>query len=99
MIREGGDSAQVGQGAGHGSGERGTGGDRGSPSRALALSRFLVPGRAVRCPRSVPLRCRWPRYLARAFALAPCRVRLGLPPAFVPGQREQGGKAGGHGAH
>ena len=96
VIREGGDSAQVGQGAGHGSAERETGGEGGSPSRSLALPWFLVPGHAVRCPRSVPLCCHWSRYLARAFALAPCRVRLGLPPAFVPGQRQQGGKAGGH---
>ena len=38
--------------------------------------------RAVRCPCPVPLRCRWPWRLAHTFALAPCRVRPGLPPAL-----------------
>ena len=44
------------------------------PSRALAPSRLPALSRAVRCPRSVPLRC---------CALAPCRVCPGPPP--VPG--------------
>ena len=39
--------------------------------------------RALRCPCSVPLCCRWPRRLAHAFALAPCRVRPSLPLVHV----------------
>ena len=48
---------------------------------------FPAPCPASCCPLPAlsPLCCRWPRYRARAFALAPCRVRPGLPPACVPG--------------
>ena len=46
------------------------------PSRALAPSRLPAISRAVRCPRSVPLRC---------CALAPCRVCPGPLPARAPG--------------
>ena len=55
------------------------------PSRALAPSWLPTQRRAVRCPRSVPLCCFWPRRLARVCALAPCRVCPGPPPARAPG--------------
>ena len=55
------------------------------PSRALAPSRLPAPCRAVCCPRSVPLRCCWPRCPVRVYALDPCRVCPGLLPGRAPG--------------
>ena len=55
------------------------------PSRALALSLRSVPRRGVRCSCSAPLRCRLPWRLARALALATCRLRPGRSPALVLG--------------
>ena len=54
------------------------------PSRAPAA--FWLPAlcRAVRCPRSVPPRCCWPRCPVRVCALAPCRVCPGPLPARAP---------------
>ena len=55
------------------------------PSCALAPYRLPALCRAVRCPRSVCLRCLWPRCPVRVCALAPCRVTPGPLPARAPG--------------
>ena len=55
------------------------------PSGTLAPSSLPALCRLVRCPRSVPLRCCWPRRPVRVCALAPCRVCPGPPPARAPG--------------
>ena len=51
MIREGGDSAQAGQGAGHGNAERGTGGDRGSAQGKTQGAGRSEGGSAGKVPR------------------------------------------------